>query len=106
MKEQIFLKLQEIISANNKIPVEQVTMDSSFEDLNMDSLDGITVLNDLETAYKVSLPNELVTQMHSVRQVVEGLEDFLSSSENNKDTQNLEYQRSQIPTVKQNDTEL
>lgn len=98
-KEEIFLKLQELISTNNKIPAEQITMESTFEELNMDSLDGITVLNDLENVYNITLPNDVVTQMRTVRQVVDGLYDFLQTPQAKEDHQTIEYQRAQIPTA-------
>ena len=96
MKEQIFLKLREYIANNNKMDPELITMDSTFEELNMDSLDGITVLNDMETEYKITLPNEVVMKMKSVREVVEGLEDYLSKPETHAEL-TKEYQISQIP---------
>lgn len=97
MKEQIFLRLQELIATNNKIPAETITMDSTFEELNMDSLDGITVLNDLEGVYNVTLPNEVVTKMKTVREVVDGLDEFLASPQAKENHQTIEYQRAQIP---------
>jgi acyl carrier protein len=103
MKDQIFYKLRELIATNNKIPPEQITMNSTFEELNMDSLDGITVLNDLENVYNITLPNDVVTKMRTVREVVDGLYDFLATPQAKEDHQSLEYQRAQIPTApKQN----
>ncbi len=104
MKEQIFLALREVIANNNKIPPETITMDSTFEELNMDSLDGITVLNDLENVFKVTLPNEMVSKMNSVRDVVDGLDEYLASTPANN-TDSLEYQRTQIPAKEKNNTE-
>jgi acyl carrier protein len=77
MKENIFDKVVELISANNHIPPETITMDSSFEDLGMDSLDGLTLINDLENEYNITLPNEEVVKIKSVRQAVDNLEKFL-----------------------------
>ncbi len=60
MKEEIFNKVIELISTNNHISPETITIDSSFEDLGMDSLDGLTLINDLENEYNITLPNEEV----------------------------------------------
>ena len=77
MKSEIFQKVRELIAANNHIPEESITLDSSFEDLGMDSLDGITLVNDLETAFDISIPNEEVLKIKTIRQVVESLEKIL-----------------------------
>lgn len=74
MKEEIYTRVRELIAANNHIPVEEVTMDSTFEELNMDSLDGITLINDLENHYKIVLSNEEATNIKTVREAVEALE--------------------------------
>ena len=77
MTEEIFEKVAKHIAANNDIPVESITMDSTFEDLNMDSLDGLTLLNDLENDYNITLSNEAAMKIKSVRQTVESLEQLL-----------------------------
>lgn len=73
MQEEIFQKVAKLIAANNDLPVESITMDSSFEDLNMDSLDGLILLNDLENDYNITLSNEAAMKIKSVRQTVESL---------------------------------
>lgn len=78
MKEEIFKKVAELIAANNReIPIEDITMDAAFEELNIDSLDGITLLNDLENNYKIILSNEEATTIKTVRDAVELLEKHL-----------------------------
>lgn len=74
MKEKIFNKVVELISANNHIAPETIKLDSSFEDLGMDSLDGLTLINDLENEYNITLPNNEVVKIKTVRQAVENLE--------------------------------
>lgn len=104
-KEEIFLKFRELVSTNNKIPVEDITMESTFEELNLDSLDGITVLNDIENQYNITLPNDVVMKMKSVQQVVDGVYDFIQTPQAKENHQTIEYQRAQIPTVpKPNDS--
>ena len=79
MKEQIFEKLKEVIANNIKVPKEEISMESTFDDLGMDSLDGITILNEMENIYNITLPNELVRKMASVREVVDNMDEFLKN---------------------------
>lgn len=75
MKEEIFKKVSEILVANNKLlKIEEIRMNSTFEDLNMDSLDGITLITELENAYKVILTNEEVGEIKNVSDAVDAIE--------------------------------
>lgn len=78
MKEEIFTKIVELIAANNHISPDIVTIDSTFEDLDMDSLDGLTLINDLENEYNITLPNEEAVKIKSVRDAVDSLEKFIT----------------------------
>jgi acyl carrier protein len=74
-REEIFNKVADFIVANNnEIKKEQIRMNSTFEDLNMDSLDGITIITDLEKQYNIILSNEEVSQITTVVQVVDIIE--------------------------------
>ena len=77
MKKEIFQKVRELMAANNSIPIESITIDSSFEELGMDSLDGMALLNDLESSFGINIPNEQVFKIKSVREVVDNLEKLL-----------------------------
>lgn len=78
MKEEIFNKVVELIAANNHIPPETITIDSSFEDLAMDSLDGLTLINDLENEYNITFPNVEAVKIKTVRQAVDSLSKFIT----------------------------
>ena len=78
MKDEIFNKVVELIASNNHISPDTITIDSSFEDLSMDSLDGLTLINDLENEYNITLPNEEAVKIKTVRQAVDSLNKFIS----------------------------
>ena len=84
MKEEIFTKVRELIAKNNHLPPETITMDSTFEDLNMDSLDGLTLVNDLENTYNITLTNEEAGKIATVRQAVDSLETFIAQKTTNE----------------------
>ena len=77
MKDELFNKVVELIAANNHIPPETINIDSSFEDLGMDSLDGLTLVNELENEYNITLPNEEAIKIKTVRQAIESLQKFI-----------------------------
>jgi acyl carrier protein len=73
MTENIFEKVAEIISTSKGISRESITIDSSFEELGLDSLDAIELIADMEEAFNVTIPNTELQGIKSIRQAVDGL---------------------------------
>ena len=67
-------KVIDIITRTQKLEPGRVTADSTFEDLGIDSLDGVNLLFAFEEAFNVNIPEHVAREMKSVRQVVESLE--------------------------------
>jgi acyl carrier protein len=70
----------ELIAQKKRIPVETITLDSSFVDLGIDSLDGMDLLFNFEETFKLTIPDEMAQQMKSVRQVAETLRAALAKN--------------------------
>jgi len=62
-----------IIAQENHLQPGSVTLDSTFAELGMDSLDGLNVLFALEAELNVPIPDAVARHMSSVRQVVDSL---------------------------------
>jgi acyl carrier protein len=78
-KEEIFDKMVDLIVAINKnVAREEITINSTFEDLNMDSLDGISIITDLEKQYNIVLSNEEVNHIRSISQAVDVIQKHLA----------------------------
>jgi acyl carrier protein len=67
------------IAAAKKIPPDRISLDSTFEELGVDSLDSLTILFALEERFDISIPDEAAREMRAVREVVRGLELMLSA---------------------------
>jgi acyl carrier protein len=70
----------ELIAQKKRIPPESISLDSSFVDLGIDSLDGMDLLFTFEETFKLTIPDEMAQQMRSVRQVTETLRAALAKS--------------------------
>jgi acyl carrier protein len=66
-------KVIEIIAREQHLDPGTVTLDSSFEQLGIDSLDGVNILFALEEEFKIDIPDAVAQNMRSVRQVVDSL---------------------------------
>jgi acyl carrier protein len=70
-------KVIAIIAKSQRIPVETVTVDSTFEELKIDSLDGINIVFALENEFGINIPDEGAQNLKSVRETVEGVAQLL-----------------------------
>jgi acyl carrier protein len=68
----------EVIAQTQRIPADSITLDSTFEELRIDSLDGINLVFALENKYGINIPDESVHNLRSVRETVEGVRKLLS----------------------------
>ncbi|MCL5006178.1 MAG: acyl carrier protein [Acidobacteria bacterium] len=66
-------KVMEIIAREQHLEPSKVTMDSTFAELGIDSLDGVNILFALEEEFKIDIPDAVAQNMKSVRQVVDSL---------------------------------
>ena len=62
-----------IIAQENHLEPASVTLDSTFDELGIDSLDGVNILFALETEMNIVIPDVVARHMGSVRQVVDSL---------------------------------
>jgi acyl carrier protein len=62
-----------------KVPPEEITMDTTFDELGFDSLDGLNLVFELEEEFGLTIPDDQVGDMKGVRQAVEGIEALLKA---------------------------
>ncbi len=67
MADELTQKVISIISEARHVPPEQITLDSKFDDLGVDSLAAMGIIYDLESEYNIELPNEDVFTIRDVR---------------------------------------
>jgi len=71
-------KVIALLAAVKRVPRESISLDSSLADLNIDSLDTITLLFELEKEFQLSISDDQVRAMRNVRQIVEGIQSLLA----------------------------
>jgi acyl carrier protein len=72
-----------IIAEKQRIPFDTVTLDSTFEDLKIDSLDGINIIFAVEEQFDINVPDEGVRSIRSVREMVEGVRALIEAKSGN-----------------------
>lgn len=85
MSETIEERVLKVIAKTQRIPLDKVTVDSSFEELGMDSMDSINILFDLESEFDIEIDDEKAKQIRTVREMVDGIQQLVAAKE--KDSQ-------------------
>jgi acyl carrier protein len=80
MSEELTERVLKTIAKTQRIPVERVTIDSTFEGLGIDSMDGVNILFALENEFNIAIPDEAAKQIRSIREMVEGVAKLLNES--------------------------
>lgn len=79
LKDDIAERVIRVIAETQKIPVESVSIDKTFEELKIDSLDGINIVFGLENEFNISIPDENMGNLRSVRDAVEGVRQLVAA---------------------------
>lgn len=79
--EELTQRILRIIAETQRKDPAQVTIGSSFEELGIDSMDGINIIFALENEFNINVPDEEVKNIRSVRDVVEGVIRLIEAGE-------------------------
>jgi acyl carrier protein len=66
-------RVLKVIATSKRIPLESVGPDSSFESLNIDSLDRLNILFDLESEFEIEIDDEQAKQVQNIHEMIEGV---------------------------------
>jgi acyl carrier protein len=71
--DELTARILRIIAETQRKDPAQVTIDSSFEELGIDSMDGVNIVFALENEFNINVPDEEVKNIRSVRDMVDGV---------------------------------
>ncbi len=74
MSDELMQRVIRVIAATQHIPVESIQPDSTFEELKIDSLDGINILFALEGEFQISIPDDEAKNIRTIRELADGVE--------------------------------
>lgn len=66
-------RVLKVIATSKRVPLETVHPDSSFESLNIDSLDRLNILFDLESEFEIEIDDEQAKQVQNIREMIQGV---------------------------------
>ena len=87
MSESIQDRVLRVIATSRRLPLESVTVDSTFEELGIDSLDRLNILFDLEGEFEIEIDDDEAKKVTNLHEMIAGVTHLVeaksgSSSEN------------------------
>ena len=77
MSDDIEQRVIEAIARKKKVDPASITVRSTFEELDLDSLDAVDLLFTFENAFGIVVPDQIALSMKSVGEVVDGVRRLL-----------------------------
>ena len=72
-------RIIELIAKSKNLPPASIGLDTTFEELQIDSLDKINLSFDVEEMFSIQIPDESLNTLKTVGDVVRGVEHLVSS---------------------------
>lgn len=79
MPDDLTQRVINCIAETQRLAPEKVSPDSSFEELGIDSLDGINILFALETEFDIDIPDDAARNIHTVREMADGVAKLIAA---------------------------
>lgn len=77
MNDPLLRDVIALIAETQLLDPKSITVDSTFEELGIDSLGGLSIVADLEKSYHIAIPNEQALVIRDIRGTVECLQRLL-----------------------------
>jgi acyl carrier protein len=78
MPDDVMSRVIRVIAETQRVPVDSIKPESTFEELKIDSLDGINIVFAIENEFNVNVPDDAAKSLRSVGDVASGVEKLLA----------------------------
>lgn len=75
---EVLARVLRTLAETQKLPLEKVTAEATFEELGIDSLDGINILFAMENEFDINIPDESARLVRNVGELAEGVQKLLN----------------------------
>lgn len=69
----------QVFAEFKKISPDEITRETTFEEMGLDSLDGLNLIFELEEEFDLTVPDDKVQEMKSINEVIEGIEYLIAN---------------------------
>lgn len=79
MSDELIQRVLKVIATVKRLPQEEVTIDRSFQELGIDSMDGVEILFALENEFDITIPDEDAKAIRSIREMAAGVDKLVAA---------------------------
>ena len=79
MSDELIQRVLKVIATSKRIPLQTVTIESDFQQLGIDSMDAVEILFALENEFDISIPDDEVRNVRTIRQMCQGVEKLVAA---------------------------
>jgi acyl carrier protein len=79
MSESIQERVIRVIATKQRLPLESLRPESTFEELGIDSLDRLNILFDLEGEFEIEIDDEDAKKVTNLQQMIAGIEHLVAA---------------------------
>lgn len=80
MSEDILRRVIRVIAETQRISEDGITAESTFEELKIDSLDGLNIVFAIENEFNVNVPDDAAKSIRTVGDMAVGVEKLLGGA--------------------------
>lgn len=81
MPDELTARIIQVIAKTAHKPAESITADSTFEQIGIDSLDGIQILFALEQEFDISIADDAAKQIRGIPDAVAGVRQLIAAKQ-------------------------
>lgn len=79
MPNELTARVIDVLVQAQRLEPGRVTAESTFEELGIDSLDGINIVFALENEFGIEIPDDSLPALRSVKDIAAGIEKLLAA---------------------------
>ena len=79
MSHEITTRIIDLVAKSKSISPETITPATTFDELNIDSLDKINLTFDVEESFTIQIPDESLNSLCTVADVIAGVKSLLAA---------------------------
>ena len=69
-----------VIAEAQRIPADSISPDSTFEQLMIDSLDGLSIIFAIENEFNINVPDDAAKAVRSVSDLADGVRKLMANA--------------------------
>lgn len=85
MNQEIAERTIKTIAKFKEMEADKIKVDTTIEELEMDSLDALNLVFELEEEFDITIPDDQVFEMKTVGQMAEGIEKLMAGDDGEKE---------------------